>query len=176
MDQLLFDFIYNQGSNLAPAAVVFFADYLGWLMLSIALGVVAAQTRLNQQFWRDLLVVSIAGLAAWLLTVLIKIVYPLPRPAEVLVMVEPLVKIVGASFPSGHAALFMAVAYGVDREYFAGWRSALIISALVVGVARIAAGVHWPSDILAGWLLGAGVASIIQVFTGWTRARRRLLV
>ncbi|MBI2465968.1 MAG: phosphatase PAP2 family protein, partial [Candidatus Sungbacteria bacterium] len=37
----------------------------------------------------------------------------------------------------------------------------LLVSAALIGAARVAAGVHWPSDILAGWAVGAGVSFVI---------------
>lgn len=76
-----------------------------------------------------------------------------------------------SSFPSGHAAFFMALAiYFLLTSYFAptpssegekrlGWF--LIISALFIGSARVAAGVHWPSDVLAGWLVGVIVGALV---------------
>ncbi|KAA0927072.1 phosphatase PAP2 family protein [Streptomyces apricus] len=69
-----------------------------------------------------------------------------------------------AAFPSGHA-MTAAVACGLLlwllRLYGAGrvlWRSALavaVVSVVGVGLTRIWLGVHWSSDVLGGWLLGA---------------------
>ncbi|MCX4830909.1 phosphatase PAP2 family protein [Streptomyces sp. NBC_01016] len=69
-----------------------------------------------------------------------------------------------AAFPSGHAmtaTVVCALVLWLLRRYGAGrtlWRSALalaVVSVLGVGLTRLWLGVHWPSDVLAGWLLGA---------------------
>ncbi|MFZ3572391.1 phosphatase PAP2 family protein [Streptomyces sp. BH097] len=69
-----------------------------------------------------------------------------------------------AAFPSGHAltaTVVCALALWLLRRHGAGralWRTALalaVVSVLGVGLTRLWLGVHWPSDVLAGWLLGA---------------------
>ncbi|MFS8199796.1 phosphatase PAP2 family protein [Streptomyces sp. CWNU-52B] len=69
-----------------------------------------------------------------------------------------------AAFPSGHAMtatvvcgllLWLLRLYGAGRVL---WRTALavaVVSVAGVGFTRIWLGVHWPSDVLGGWLLGA---------------------
>jgi undecaprenyl-diphosphatase len=73
---------------------------------------------------------------------------------------------IGQSFPSGHAAFFFALATAVtlfnkkvhpERSRRTGiW---LFVGAFLISLARIYAGVHYPSDILAGAAVG--------VFSGW---------
>ncbi|MDQ1564534.1 MAG: hypothetical protein QOI14_1485 [Actinomycetota bacterium] len=81
-----------------------------------------------------------------------------------------------ASFPSGHAtestALFvtlaLVVAVFVLRRPIA--RAATLLGAgllsFVVGASRLVLGVHWPSDVLAGWVLGAGIALAVTLVAG----------
>ncbi|WP_369029904.1 phosphatase PAP2 family protein [Streptomyces adonidis] len=77
-----------------------------------------------------------------------------------------------AAFPSGHAMtatvvcgllLWLLHRYGVGR---AVWRTAVTVAAVSVagaGLTRIWLGVHWPSDVLGGWLLGALVVTVAVV-------------
>ena len=66
------------------------------------------------------------------------------------------------SFPSGHAsnsmATFLALALFVAPER---WRrpavAAAIVASLAMGATRPVLGVHWPSDVVAGWIFGATV-------------------
>ena len=64
------------------------------------------------------------------------------------------------SFPSGHAArgmLISVLALGLGPAWF-GWL--LMIWGPLVGLARIATGLHYLSDVLVGWLLGAIIAIV----------------
>ena len=65
------------------------------------------------------------------------------------------------SFPSGHAtraALLVIMAFGLGPEWF-GWL--LLFWLPLVAVARVAMGVHFISDIIAGLLLGAGFGLVM---------------
>lgn len=91
-------------------------------------------------------------------------------------VLEPLVVEHGFSFPSGHAALGM-VAYGVLAVLVARSRlsrrarlatiAALAVLVLLIGVSRIWLGVHYPTDVLAGWTAGA---VIVLVYARLTRS------
>lgn len=64
------------------------------------------------------------------------------------------------SFPSGHAArgiLIGVIAFGMGPAWF-GWL--LIIWGPLVGLARVATGLHYLSDIAAGWVLGIGLGIV----------------
>lgn len=70
------------------------------------------------------------------------------------------------SFPSDHGTVLFAIAMSF---YLSGYkRLSYFIFALgvVISAARIAAGVHFPSDILAGLVIGVGAAYIIKAFDG----------
>jgi undecaprenyl-diphosphatase len=82
------------------------------------------------------------------------------------------------SFPSGHATqytIFLGLlAYLARRRMPAGWaRRAVITGCLIiialVGPSRIYLGQHWPSDVLAGYLLGGGLVSMIVAVSEWRR-------
>lgn len=72
-----------------------------------------------------------------------------------------------AAFPSGHAAQMMSVATAIWLVAPARWRlvlgPVLLSVALAVGWSRIYLQVHWPSDVLAGCLLGALAALLVDL-------------
>jgi undecaprenyl-diphosphatase len=70
------------------------------------------------------------------------------------------------SFPSGHAArafLLAVLALGLGPAWF-GWL--LLIWAPLVGIARVALGVHYLSDIVVGWIIGILMGVIILSVIG----------
>ena len=82
------------------------------------------------------------------------------------------------SFPSGHSMMSTLVylsvgallarahsSYGM-KIYFLGTS---IILAIAIGISRVYLGVHWPSDVMAGWLIGgAGAVFFWLVEWAWT--------
>jgi undecaprenyl-diphosphatase len=79
-------------------------------------------------------------------------------------LVDHLVIVVTPSFPSGHALLSAAVypmlsavmGRELARPILARYLMGLaVVIALMIGVSRVYLGVHWPSDVLAGWLAGS---------------------
>ncbi|MFT8246902.1 phosphatase PAP2 family protein [Roseomonas sp. BN140053] len=104
---------------------------------------------------------AVAG--GMLLSSLLKVVFQRPRPD----LVPHAVEVYTASFPSGHAMLSAATYLTLGALLFRvadGWRvrayvlSLAILTTLLVGASRVYLGVHWPTDVLAGWCLGAAWA------------------
>lgn len=103
-----------------------------------------------------------------LLSTALKFGFDRPRPD----LVPHAVAVYTASFPSGHAmlsaasfltlgALLMRVA---ARRRLKGYVMALAVLATVaVGISRVYLGVHWPTDVLAGWCAGAAWALLCWV-------------
>ena len=97
------------------------------------------------------------------LTFLLKMGFDRPRPDLVAHQMEAL----SASFPSGHSAtaavvyltLGALIARALPRR---GLRALAVGTAVAltlgIGVSRVYLGVHWPTDVLAGWVVGAGWA------------------
>ncbi|MCF6521736.1 phosphatase PAP2 family protein [Streptomyces sp. JJ36] len=122
--------------------------------------------------WRTAGYVAVTALGALALTGVVKELVGRLRP----VVAEPLSDPAGLSFPSGHA-LGSVVAYGVLLLVFAPvtgrrarpWFAAAVAAVvLLVGFTRLALGVHYVSDVLAGWLLGlVWLALTAVVFRRW---------
>lgn len=65
------------------------------------------------------------------------------------------------SFPSGHAARTMALAVTVLCAGWPGWGLLLVVWSLLVGVVRVALGIHWSLDVLVGWVFGLAAGMIV---------------
>lgn len=86
---------------------------------------------------------------------LLKPIFQRQRPSVVMADSRPLFGVRGSySFPSAHATNSFASAVVLDA-IFPGARAALFVLAALVSYSRIYVGDHWPSDVLAGALLGS---------------------
>lgn len=79
-----------------------------------------------------------------------------PRPFVADPSIVPLISEASFSFPSGHAAFFFALSTVIylHNKRLGIW---FYVTSAVIGVARVAAGVHYPTDILGGAVLGIAV-------------------
>ncbi|MNF79928.1 undecaprenyl pyrophosphate phosphatase [compost metagenome] len=111
----------------------------------------------------ETLVFFLGVLGAWLLNTVLKKLIERDRPSAEGWLVE----VDGFSFPSGHAMVsilfYGLLAYIVWVNVRQSWRAAWVIPALAafvilcIGLSRIYLGVHYPSDVLAGYTVGAVV-------------------
>jgi undecaprenyl-diphosphatase len=130
--------------------ITFSASYLIWLMLVglVIISVVDGKIKKEQA-----LHALLAFVLAWAIAEIIKKIIPTARP-YIVNGYAPLVRdMTYGSFPSAHSAAAFALATTIwfhDRKV--GWL--YIFLALVVGVARILANVHYPIDVLGGTLVG----------------------
>lgn len=70
------------------------------------------------------------------------------------------------SFPSGHAAAALSVALGL-AAVLPGWiGAAAVLLASVAGISRCYLGVHYPGDVMAGWVLAAAGAAVGSLLLG----------
>lgn len=109
---------------------------------------------------RDSIVIFSAAGFAWALSLVLKTVFEEARPFAVIEALVPIVPVStfdgSGAFPSGHTAFFASI---VGSLYFYHRRAAywLAVVPLIIGFARVAAGVHWPIDIAGGYLLGLAI-------------------
>lgn len=69
----------------------------------------------------------------------------------------------GYSFPSGHSTSAAAVYTSLPFYRKKGWLIAIaILLPLAVGISRVCLGVHYPTDVIAGWLLGLGCVVLMS--------------
>ena len=114
-----------------------------------------------------------------LLSTLLKLGFDRPRPD----LVAHGSIVYTASFPSGHSMLaavtyltlgaLLARVYGRRRVKVFLLTTAVALTVLV-GCSRVYLGVHWPTDVLAGWTAGAAWACICWLGARWLQGRRRL--
>ncbi len=152
------------GQNwLLDKSIIFFANQLPFLLLGGLL--VFLWTHRDKEggirkHARDLFVVVTAAFVAWLVARGIKYFFPYDRPSAFLDTTILFIPDDLSSFPSGHATFFAALPAAL---YFYHKKIALgyVIGALLIGLSRIIGGVHWPIDILAGYILGGIIGGAV---------------
>jgi membrane-associated phospholipid phosphatase len=105
------------------------------------------------------LAVGLALSGSWLVAALFKLFYKIERPYTTL-NYAPIVMEKGFAFPSEHAAVFAALAV---TGYMIDTRLGIIFTVLafIIGVTRPMLGVHYPSDIVVGWIIGIIVGYLV---------------
>lgn len=134
---------------------IFFAKSLVYLMVVILFFFLLK----SMKNWKMVSIALISALIArFVITGSIRLFRPRPRPfinSDINLLIS---KVNEQSFPSGHASFAFGVAT-VVYLYNKKWGILFFVLATLVSIARVFAGVHWPSDIIAG--------AIIGIFSGW---------
>ena len=150
---------------------------LGGFACLLLFVVIAAASLLFFRKPRQAIVFVVTVLAAELGNDVLKAFYSRPRPQ----LVPHETYVYTHSFPSGHAMLsavtfltLAAILSSLDarRGFKAFVFSVAIFLTVTIGLTRIYLGVHWPTDVLGGWTLGAAFALTARVVLGvWRRER-----
>jgi len=113
------------------------------------------------QKWKEIFLSFFSGLFAWILAHILKTFFSTTRPFDLFQNVVPLFTETGFAFPSGHATFFSALAFSIFFNHKkVGY--VFIFFAVLIGLARIIAGVHFPVDILGGFILGFLIAFLFK--------------
>jgi undecaprenyl-diphosphatase len=147
----------------APDAAFWLSQQLADLRFSVVLVSLACLWHLWRGERAESLLWLVLGLTTLGLEEGLKVLVARPRPH---LWPWPMPQF-GFAFPSGHALasttfyplLARDVAHGWPRVRRIAWGLAIGL-ALFIGVGRLYLGVHWPSDVLAGWALGAGQTAL----------------
>jgi membrane-associated phospholipid phosphatase len=154
--------------------------FLGNTATRLALGGLVVLVLLVRKAWRLGLFLGATALAGGGLDTLVKTIVDRTRP----VLPDPVATAGGASFPSGHAmgamvlygALLLVVLSLLPRRA-RGWAWGVAAVVVVgVGCSRVVLGVHYPSDVVGGWVLGlawlAIATAVFNVFRAEIGARK----
>lgn len=165
IDNSIFQFIHSLAgkSAILDLIAVFFASYIAYILIFLWIFFFFKERGFKARFYFFALTALSAILSRGIITEVIRFFYWRSRPFIVLNF-EPMISHVNSfSFPSGHMTfyfvLFMSVFYITKSRQLKWWFFSLVV---LMGLARIAAGVHWPSDIIGGIIIAALSAFLIR--------------
>lgn len=146
--------------------------FLGFLVLAV----IGYLLLIRKRAAAALLTASVLGGAA--VSTVLKLAFDRPRPD-----LPADIRVFTASFPSGHAmlsavtfltlgAIMMRVE--ADRRVKTYFMSLAVFLTVAVGVSRVYLGVHYATDVLAGWCMGCAWAMLCWVVALWLQKRGQL--
>lgn len=163
LDVTLFMFLHGLAgySSITDQLVVFLASTFPYLLILAFVGLVVASAYPKREKLEILLVTAASSLIARFGAVeLIRFFYHRPRPF-ITFNFHPLVPESSWSFPSGHATFFFGMAMAIYL-YNRKWGIWFFVAATFISLCRVIVGVHYPSDIIGGALIGCLVAFFVD--------------
>lgn len=145
---------------------------VGSVQVRVTLIVLLCAALAWRRHWSGMAFLLTAVAGASLLETIFKVIVGRARPE----LFRHAVSAAGSSFPSGHATDIASLSFALAVLLWAMPRlrvivlPALVLLVLLVGLSRIVLGVHYPSDVIAGYALGCGWAALLLAAA--PRARR----
>jgi membrane-associated phospholipid phosphatase len=150
--------------------------FLGSFPTVAAVVVAAAIWRVRSRDRRSAVTLILVAVVTELMNFALKHTFQRPRPS----LFHEIATLHSYSFPSGHAmgsaAVYGSVAAVLARAYPAHRRAVLAgacVLVLLIGLSRVYLGVHWITDVVAGWAAGAFIALAASIPPSAASANRR---
>ncbi|WP_310381318.1 phosphatase PAP2 family protein [Flavobacterium sp.] len=158
----------NRNQNLDPTFKNITNSYavisIGTPLTLFAIGIINKDPQLK----KEALFIGETVAASVLITFALKRIIKRDRPFETYPEIEKLTSGGGYSLPSGHTSITFATATSLSIAYPKWYVIApSFVWATAVGYSRIHLGVHYPSDVLAGALVGSGSAYLTYKINKW---------
>jgi membrane protein DedA with SNARE-associated domain/membrane-associated phospholipid phosphatase len=168
VDAPMLRFLAEHRSPEATTIMRVITSFGGSIVALVILTVAIVVSRVKTKGFRQPALLAFCLVGALGLSPLIKLIVQRPRPE-----ISPVIDVGGFAFPSGHTTtsmiVFGALAFVLTRRLSWGtnvwiWTAAGMATFLI-GFSRLYLGVHWPTDVLGGWVLGSLWLALAAVVT-----------
>lgn len=159
--------VINGASNTLLDKTIIFLTTFGGVAFTLLVASITIIYFWRKREWRAAVFVTFAVGGTLIANSLLKLLFQRDRPT----LWDLLVTESTYSFPSGHAALSCTLAItAIILLWHSTRRRLVIIAALIyvaiIGFTRLYLGVHYPTDVLAGWLVASGWVLTVGVIMG----------
>ena len=152
-------------SKMLDWLIIFLAEYLPYFLAIIYIYFLFKEKDFQTRFYYFSFTALALILSRGIFTEIIRFFYNRPRPFLTLNFTALVNHSSSNSLPSGHAVFYFTFAilffFLFRGERGRRWRLWFLSGAILMGIARVIAGVHWPLDIVAGLLVA--VASVFMI-------------
>lgn len=156
-DVAVLDFIHDS-TNQVLLSIMKFISFIGSeTFLFPAIGIVIIYTFIKKKHYISKVLLA-NTLGSWILNYILKWVFQRTRPFDYALVTQG-----GLSYPSGHSmvtmSMYLAIAYLLSRKVDNPIKKRniyIIVSIIIIlmGISRMYLGVHWPTDIIGGYIMG----------------------
>lgn len=156
-DVAVLDFIHSS-TNSILLSIMKFISFIGsgWFLVPV-IGIAIVYSFLKKNYYVSKILLA-NTLGSWVFNYILKWAFQRTRPFD-----YALVKQGGLSYPSGHSmvtmSMYLAIAYLLSQnvdDHIKKRNIYIIASTIIIlmGISRMYLGVHWPTDIVGGYIMG----------------------
>ena len=165
----------NMQRGEAPSALIAAMWGISWIGGGVQRFIIVAV--LTMALWRwwglgSAIAMGLTTLVAAFTSEVLKSIFARVRPD----FVPHLDSVTSAAYPSGHAnnaaVLYILFIMLVPQARHPGWQLAAATMIIVTGLSRIMLGVHWPTDVIGGWMLGTSFALMAAAVIAYRQHQR----
>ncbi len=162
-DQPSLMFLHSHASSMFDQIFLFITNFGDILAIAIIIVLLLAYVVFRQKSYRNIVLVTVGIGGAAVASVLLKLLFVRPRPE----LWDQIIIESTYSFPSGHSMTSAAVATVVIILFWKTrfrWIAVIagVLFAGLIGLSRLYLGVHYPSDVLAGWSVSIAWVTLVS--------------
>ena len=156
-DSIILDFIHRSSKPMLTG-IMKIISFIGSAYFLVPFMIIVSFILIYKKRFYGLKLLILSSLGSYLLNIGLKFVFNRSRPFDYFLVEQG-----GLSYPSGHSmvtmAFYMTIVYLLeknikDKKHGKILKASAILMIILMGLSRLYLGVHWPTDIIGGYLMG----------------------